>query len=263
MFDRLYRLTVPLGRGMPLLSIAVISILAVIRFDQADASSSDAHLTNFSQPITSPHRPPEFIQDYSPGFCSSDTKPIYVPPVVAYYPFSTHEVWAIVGDFYNISWINPTTKTQGEGPDNVIGAIRRQQGYPFGRIEILSAYYAGEAPNNQGFFGQMSNYTPDIILTAPGWMCEMTRPVLTMVPACDRKAAQLGFYLTYCMGSNRSAQTPGFDEVAASAELSESAFKGSAAVLANVWKELDGSRGTAFNSTGSCAAVSAYQEQNK
>ena len=222
---------------------------------------------NSTQSIASSYTPPEFIPNYNYSFCPSNTKPIYVPPVIAYYPYSTHKVWAIIGDFYNISWINPSIETQGEGPDNVIGAIRHQQGDPFAKTEILSAYYAGEAPNNQGFFGQMSNYAPDTVDAAPGWTVEKIHPVLTMVPACNQKATQLGFYLTYCMGSNMTAQTPGFNEATVSAKFSDSAFKGSAGALANLWTQLDGSKRTSFNSTGSCAAVSAYsgqeQEQKK
>lgn len=239
-------------------SIRIVSLLAV---SLSHAYSNSSEGTNPTQGMTSIYTPPEFIQNYNYSFCPSDTKPIYVPPVFVYYHNSTHQVWAIIGDFYNITWINPAIKTQGEGPDNVIGAIRHQQGDPFAKTEILSAYYAGEAPNNQGFFGQMSNYAPDTVDAAPGWTIEYIRPVLTLVPACDQKAAQLGFYLTYCMGSNVTAQKPGFDEVAASAKFSETAFQGSAGALTNLWKELEGSKGGAFNSTGSCAAVSAYQGQ--
>ena len=209
--------------------------------------------------MISGYTPSQFIANYNHSFCPSNTKALYIPPVIAYYPFSTHNVWNIIGDFYNISWINPAIKTEGEGPDNVIGAIRHQQGDPFATTEILNAYYAGEAPDSQGFFGQMSNYAPNTVEVAPGWTTEKIRPVLTLVPACDQKAAQLGFYLTYCMGSNVTAESPGFNETAASSKFSFAAVNGSTHALQNLWRELDGKKGTAFNSTGSCGAIENYQ----
>ena len=210
-------------------------------------------------PMVSNYTPSGFIANYNYSFCAADTKPIYVPPVVAYYPSSTHDVWNITGDFYNISWINPAIKTEGDGPDNVIGATRHQQGDPFATIEILSAYYARDAPNNQGFFGQMSNYAPNTVEVAPGWTTEKIRPVLSLVPACDAKAAQLGFYLTYCMKSNVTAQTAGFNVTAASMKFSAAAVNGSTNALMNVWRLLGGNKGAAFNSTGRCDAVGNYQ----
>lgn len=260
----------------PRISIKALLILAVSILNQADAYSNASQPNSTTpDPITaSKYTPPEFIPNYNASFCPSNTTRIKVPPIVTYYPFSTHKVWSIIYDFYNISWINPAIKTWGEGPDNVIGAIRHQEGDPFAKTEILSAYYSGEAPNAQGFFGQMSNYAPDTVDAAPGWTIEKIAPVLTMVPACGggggggggqngTAATQLGFYLTYCMGSHRAKQTPGFNETTAAAQFAKMAFQGSAGALANLWKILDAGRGTAFNSTGSCAAVSAYQKKSE
>ena len=249
---------------MPPTSIKALSILGIALLGQAATAFPKRDGTNSTNSsIVSSYTPPEFIQNYNYTFCPANTKPIYVPAVFAYYPRTTHEVWAIIGDYFNITWINPNIKVTTEGTDNTIGAIRHQIGDPFAKTEVLTHYYNGEAPNNQGFFGQMSNMAPDTVDVAPGWTTEAIRPVLTMVPACGQKGAQLGFYLTYCMGSNATAQQPGFDEAAAAANFSKLAFNGSAGALTNLWKELDGSKGTAFNSTGSCAAISAYQGRDQ
>lgn len=167
---------------MTSISIRALSLFAVIIFGQADASLVIPNTTNTSEPTASSYTPPEFIRNFNHSFCPTNTKAINVPPVVTYYPHSTYEIWAIIGNFYHITWINPAIKTQGEGPDNKVGAIRHQQGDPFAKSEILTAYYAGDAPGNQGFFGQMSNYAQDTVDVAPGWTIAHIRPVLTMVP---------------------------------------------------------------------------------
>ena len=216
----------------------------------------DAAVANESAPMASTVKPSGFVAEYNHTYCAANASPIYVEPVIAYYPHSARAVFDLVGDYFNISWINPEIVITHSGEDNTVGAVRNQSGDPFAAMEYLTHYFHEETAD--GFFYQQAarvGYPMTIgapITTVPDYVELDSHLVVDLVPACGKKAAQFGFYLTFCMSK---------DDPVGAKQLSAALTRGSASALKHLWTTLDGGRNTPFNSTTSCAAVESYQSQ--
>ena len=242
----------PPNTGMCAFALAAAMVLSGRQAAALPQDTQDTQAQQGTTPMVPTYVPAEFIAEYNYSYCPSNSTAIYVPPVVAIYPYSSEDVYGLVGDYFNITWINPAIVTTHSGQDNTVGAVRNQSGDPFAAMEYLTQYYRENSTD--GFYYQQGARVGYPMTIQPGYVELDSHLVVDLKPACDRAAAQFGFYLTFCMSADEPDQAQ---------KLSDGAVAGAAGSLKHLWQMLDGARNTTFNTTQTCAAVSQYQAQSQ
>ena len=221
-----------------------------------------ASLAAATQSLVPNHDPHQFLPEINSSYCPKGSHPVNVPAIIGYYPYTSKDVYGIIGDYFNISWINPTFVVTHSGKDNTpYSAIRNQTGDPFSASELLTSWTTVDT--HDGFYFQETVKPLVQVTVQPGWTVVDSRPMLELRPACQNQGAQLSWHLTFCFATNSSATPPGFNESAADAQFIKLASAGTTQALKNVWNILEApsGRNTIFNSTTSCDAIHKYQHK--
>ena len=210
------------------------------------------------------YRPSGFRPDYDSSYCPKGSYSLFVPPVVAFYPFTPAEVYAWVGNYYNISWISDdlTVSFDHNVPSNIVGEIRNQTDDPFAASEVLTYYY-NQTTDPYGFFYQQGAKTaspmkqnislfedPQHPLPQGSQYIEVdSRLGVNLVPACGGKATQFGFYNTFCMTGGTKQMNQG---------LMQGVSAASAKSLKHLLGKLTGGDVSQFNQTIDCQTLGYY-----
>ena len=204
--------------------------------------------------------PKGFAIPYNLTFCPAGSTQFAVPPIIAYYPHPAHAIFDIVGDYFNISWLNPNLTYTFTGRDNVpYSALRQLTNDPFAAKELLINYYKGDDPP-YGFYHQqiVKLYQPELV--APGLLEMDSRPQFILRPGCGGRAAQFGWYFMFCFARDAKTAPAGFDLKTSGDAFVAAVSKSATRALGNVWSILERQQrrqgrengSGAFNSTRSC-----------
>lgn len=136
--------------------------------------------------------------------------------------------------------------------------IRTEPRDPFGAVEVLFNY--AKEDTKYGLYHQQAAHVGKDIKVAPGLLETDSHAVLQMMPACGGAGTSWGFYLTYCFDNAQMQRTPGFNIDTAAPALTQAIVKGTTSSLKNLWRILDDGRHTPFNSTTTCEAIKAYEQ---
>ena len=205
------------------------------------------------------YTPNGFAPAYNLSYCPKESTQVNIPPIIAYYPFQPHEVFDVVGDFFNISWISPTLDATGTGKDNVPNsALRHEPNDHYAHEELLTSYYKGNNPP-YGFYHQQIAKLYKPILLAPGLNQVDARTTIIIRPGCDNRATQYGWYFTLCFSTDEKTAPKDFDLNKAGAALVANETVGTKqteAHLLDLLEQLYPNRvKSAFNATNGCAGV--------
>lgn len=200
------------------------------------------------------YAPSGFAIPYNLTYCPAGTTQFNVPPIIAYYPYHPRAVFGVVGDYFNISWINASLTYTFTGQDNVpYSALRQQTNDPFANAELLTHYYKGDNPP-YGFYHQQIAKVLAADLVAPGLSEVDSRPQFILRPGCDHTAAQFGWYFAFCFAKDAKTAPPDFNLKKAANAFVTAVSAGATQALVNVWDILEEEHHhkRPFNSTKDC-----------
>ena len=154
--------------------------------------------------------PNGFAPAYNVSYCPKDSAQVNVPPIIAYYPFQPSEVCDVISDIFNTSWVLPNPGATNTGQDNVPDSALRHEPIDPNAEDLLVSYYKGNNPP-YGFYHQQVAQLYRPTLVAPGLKQVDGRATIILRPGCDNRAAQFGWYYTYCFATDETTAPANFN----------------------------------------------------
>jgi hypothetical protein len=174
--------------------------------------------------------------------CSAGQSRVEIPHASVHFPATAEQVFNVVGDFFNTSWMPGESVVSTTGTDNTANATRVVTGNPFAETDVLAFYKV----NNTGDFRAIQAYkngAPVSLSNSTDFTAQTSFTMLSIRPECNGTVAKLEMKSSFC---TTGTAPEGMD-------LATLVSAQASGAMQQVWTQ-DLALSTAFNTTPACVA---------
>lgn len=174
--------------------------------------------------------------------CSAGETKVEVQRAKAHFPATAEQVFNVVGDFFNTTWIPGESVVSTTGSDNTVNSTRVVSGNPFAATDVLVFYKV----NNTGDFRHIQGFKNDApisLASGSDFTAQSAFTMLSIRPECNGTVAGVELKTIFCTTGTAPAGN----------DLQSAVFSQESGALQQVWTN-DLALSTPFNTTPACVA---------